>query len=164
VSKINETVVLMLNKVMFKHTEYTRLTDFLVKKYGFTMIEEVEQGISETREVKKIDRGDIVIEEEARAPIILEEMDKKTSSHIIFEGNHMDAKIRVHVLGDIIHTESLMEISDEEKYMVYTAEYQMIKLASESGYSLQQFLEKLVIDTGLSIGSQSWSFHRDTSI
>lgn len=162
-SKPRETVVLKLNKVIFRHTEYTRLSDFLVKKYGFNMIEEVDQGISETREVTRIDRRDIVLEEEARAPIVMEAVGKKSSSHKVFEGNHMDAKIRVQVLGDIVQTENLMEINDQEKYKIYTAEYQMIKLSSESGYSLQQFIEKLVIDLGLSIDTQSWSFHRDLS-
>jgi hypothetical protein len=161
VSKPLETVVLTLGKVVFRHTEYVQLSDFLIKKYGFTTIEEVDHGISETREVTQIDRGGVVVHEESKTPIVIEEVGKKTSSHKVYEGNHMDAKIRIHFLGDIMQTESLMEISNEEKYKVYTAEYQMIKLESDSGYSLQQFLEKIVGELGLSVGSQGWSFHRD---
>lgn len=204
-STSSETVVLKLNKVNFRHTEYTGLGDFLVKKYGFILIEEVNQGISEAREIAQIDRKNIVLEEEksARArlvkkygfnliedvnqgisetretaqidrknidleeeksdPIIIEVVGKKTSSRIVFEGYFMDAKIKIQVLGDIVQTESLIEISEEEKYKTYNLSYQMIKLSSTSGYSLQQFLEKLVGDLGLSIDSQIWSFHRVSS-
>ena len=71
-STSSETVVLKLNKVNFRHTEYTGLGDFLVKKYGFILIEEVNQGISEAREIAQIDRKNIVLEEEksARARLV----------------------------------------------------------------------------------------------
>ena len=153
-------MVLTLNRVIFRHKEYKELDDFLIKQYGFYLIEESEKEISKTKEVKTITRGDTNTQKEIKTKIFLEEGGKKTSSNKIFEGNHMDNKIRINILGDLIHIESIMEIEDE-KYKIYTVEYQMIKLSSESGYSLQRFLEKLISNLGLSIGAQKWSFHRE---
>ena len=48
----------------------------------------------------------------------------------------------------------------EEKFPVYTTEYQMIKLVSESGYAMQHLIERLTVDLGLKIKSREWVFHR----
>lgn len=155
-----ETVVLTLKNLVYRHTEFMLLGDFLVQKYGFRKIEEVEHEISGSRETTQVDRKDILFEEELRAPILLEEIGTKYSSHKIFDGNYLDVTIRACIMGDIIRTESLVEISNEERYPIYTAEYQMVKLVSESGYALQQFIEKMSIDLGMKIESMNWSFHR----
>jgi len=158
--KFQEIVALTLRKVVYRHTDYSLLGDFLVEKYGFKRIEEAEHKVSHLREIFPIDRGKILFEEEADAPIVSEEVERKYSSLKIFEGNYLEAKIMVYVLGEIIHIENIVEVSEAERYRVHSAEYQMIKLVSESGYALQQFIERLNVDLGLQITLKEWSFHR----
>jgi len=155
-----ETVVLTLKNLVYRHSEYVTLGDYLVEKYGFKTIEEVEHPITEMRELYQIDRSDVVLEHETEAPIVLEAVDTKTASHKIYEGSYMDQKIKIYVMGDIARTEDLVEISDTERYKVYTAQYQMIKLLGESGYALQKFIENVSVELGLKIEAQVWSFHR----
>lgn len=148
-----EIVVLVLKDVVYRHSEFRSLEEFLVGKYGFSKIEEKEHKISE---LKKI----IPIEEEG-TPAILEEIEKKLSSLKIYEGNYLEAKIKVCILGDIIQKEDMIVgAGKEEKYPVYTTEYQMIKLISESGYAMQHLIERLTVDLGLKIKSKEWIFHR----
>lgn len=159
-SEPREIVVLTLKNVVYRHTEFPLLGEFLVEKYGFKKIEEKEHEVSGLREVIPIDRKEILFEEEVKAPIVSEEVEKKYSSLKIFEGNYLNTKIRVYIMGDIIRREDIVKISEEEQYPVYTTEYQMIKLVSESGYALQQLIERLSVDLGLRIRLKSWSFHR----
>lgn len=158
--KPREIVVLVLKNVVYRHTEFPLLGEFLVEKYGFKIIEEKAREVSELEEKIPIDRGEILFEEEMRAPIVSEEIERKYSSLKIYEGNYLDAEIRVYILGVITRKEDTVEISEEERYPVYTAEYQMIKLVSESGYALQRLIEQLSVDLGLKIGEKEWFFHR----
>jgi hypothetical protein len=152
-SQPREIVVLMLKDVVYRHSEFRSLEEFLVERYGFGKIEEKEYKISELKKIIPI--------EEAKAPAVLEEIEKRLSSLKIYEGSHLDAKIEVYVLGDVIQKEDMiMGANREEQYPVYTAEYQMIKLISESGYAMQQLIERLTVDLGLEIKSKEWVFHR----
>jgi len=153
-------VVLTLKNLFYRHTEIGTLTDFLVEKYGFKKIEEYDHDIYELKDMEQIDRKDILFEEETKAPIVIEKVGTKSYTDKIIEGNYLGEVIKAYVLGEINRTENVVEISADERYPVYTAEYQMIKLVSESGYALQGFLEKLIIDLGLRIESINWSFHR----
>ncbi len=157
-----EDVVLILKGVIYRSVEFPLLEDFLVEKYGFRRVEEKEKEVSEVREVFPSSREEIVFGEESRAHIVSEETEKKFSSLKILEGTYLDSKITVYVMGDVICREDLVEVSGEETYRVYTAEYQMIKILSESGYALQQLLERLKTDTGFKVESKDWSFHRKT--
>ena len=151
-SQQREIVVLVLRDVVYRYSEFRSLEEFLVEKYGFFKIEEKECEISE---LKKI------IPTEHEGSILEEEIEKKFSSFKIYEGSHLDAKIRVCILGDVIQKEDIIVgVEEEGPYPVYTAEYQMIKLMSESGYALQQLIERLVVDLGLEIKSKEWGFHR----
>jgi len=148
-----EIVVLVLKDVVYRHSEFRLLEDFLVEKYGFSTIEEKEHKISELKEIILIER--------AGALVVSEEIKKKLSSLKIYEGNYLEAKIKVCILGDVIQEEDIIVgEGEEEKYPVYTAEYQMIKLVSESGYAMQQLIERLTVDLGLKFKSKEWVFHR----
>jgi hypothetical protein len=124
----------------------------LVERYGFSKIEEKEHEISELRQMIPI---------ESEGTIWEEETETKLSSLKIYEGSHLDAKIRICILGDVIQKEDIIVGTGEEgQYQVYTAEYQMIKLIGESGYAMQQLIERLSVDLGLEIKSREWVFHR----
>ena len=156
-----EIVVLVLKDVVYRHSEFRSLEEFLVEKYGFNKIEEKEHKISELKKIIPIERKEIIFAEEAEAPVVSEEIEKKLSSLKIYEGNYLDAKIKVCVLGGVIQKEDIIVGAEEEgQYPVYTAEYQMIKLISESGYAIQRLVERLTVDLGLKIKSEKWVFHR----
>lgn len=156
----SEIVVLTLKKLVYRHTEFPLLGEFLVNKYGFRKVEEEAREVSRVREEVPMDRMKIVFKEEMKASVVLEEVRRKYSSIKIFEGIYLDAKINVYILGDVVQKEDTVEISEQERYSVYTAEYQMVKFTSESGYALQQLLERLTVDLGLKFGSKTWLFHR----
>jgi hypothetical protein len=142
----------VLRDTVYRHLELRSLDDFLVEKYGFSKIEAKEHEISELRQIIPIEREGTILEEET---------EKKLSSFKIYEGRHLDAKIRICILGDVIQKEDVIVGTGEEgQYPVYTAEYQMIKLISESGYAMQQLIERLAVDLGLEIKSREWVFHR----
>jgi len=148
-----EIVVLVLKDVVYRHSELRVLEEFLVEKYGFSRIEEKEQKISELKEIIPIER--------AGTPAVSEEIKKKLSSLKIYEGSYLEARIKVCILGDVIQEEDIiMGQGEEERYPVYTAEYQMIKLVGQSGYAIQQLIERLTIDLGLKFKSKEWVFHR----
>jgi hypothetical protein len=147
-----EIVVLVLKDVVYRHSEFGSLEEFLVERYGFSKIEEKEHEISELKKIIPIEREGTILEEETET---------KLSSLKIYEGSHLDAKIRICILGDVIQKEDIIVGTGEEgQYQVYTAEYQMIKLISESGYAMQQLIERLAVDLGLEIKSREWVFHR----
>lgn len=151
-SQPREIVVLVLKDVVYRHSEFRLLEEFLVERYEFGKIEEKEYKISELKKIIPIEREGTILEEE---------IEKKFSSLKIYEGSHLDAKIRVCILGDVIQKEDVIVGTEEEgQYPVYTAEYQMIKLISESGYAVQQLIERLAVDLGLEIKSKEWVFHR----
>lgn len=147
-----ELVVLVLKHVVYRHLELRSLEDFLAEKYGFRKIEEKEHKISELKHITPIERKEVAFEEE---------IERKLSSLKIYEGNYLDAEVKVYILGDVVQKEDVVVGAGEEgQYSVYTAEYQMIKLVSESGYAIQQLIERLNIDLGLEIRSEEWVFHR----
>ncbi|MEM2128426.1 MAG: hypothetical protein QXN86_02060 [Candidatus Methanomethylicaceae archaeon] len=158
--ELRETVVLKLKNVIYRHTEFPSLEEFLIERYGFKKMEEKEREVSASRDITPIDRKRIVYEEEVQAPIVAEEVEKRHSSLKSLEGSYLDAKIMVHLLGEIISRKDIVEVSEEERYPVYTVEYQMLKLVSESGYALQCLIERLCVDLGLRIGKKEWFFHR----
>lgn len=156
-----EIVVLLLRDVIFKHIEYRSLEEYLIEKYGFREIKEKKQRISEDRQRISLDHEKIVFEEEAKSPVVLEEIEEKVSALKVYEGEYLDARVSVYVMGNVVQREDIvMEAEGGEQYLIYTSEYQMIKLVSESGYSLQQLVERLTIDLGLSVKSKEWVFHR----
>jgi len=147
-----EIVVLVLKDVVYRHSEFRSFEEFLVERYGFSKIEEKEHEISELKKIIPIEREGTISEEE---------IEKKLSSLKIYEGSHLDAKIRICILGDVVQKEdTIVGTGEEGQYPVYTAEYQMIKLISESGYATQQLIERLAVDLGLEIRSREWVFHR----
>ncbi|MEM3466688.1 MAG: hypothetical protein QW566_09485 [Candidatus Jordarchaeales archaeon] len=157
----HELVVLLLKGVVFRHTEYKLLEEYLIEKYGFRRIEEKEQTVSEVRQIVPADYKKIVFNEEAKSPVVFEETEEKVSTLKIYEGEYLDAKIFVYVMGNIIQREDMVtEAGGEEQYPVYTSEYQLIKLVSDSGYALQQLIERLTVDLGLDVRSKEWVFHR----
>ncbi len=159
----HELVVLVLRDIVFRHLEFRSLEDFLVKKYGFNKIEEKEHKISELKQLIPAECKKIVFKEEAGAPVVLEEVEKKLSSLKIYEGTYLESKIGIYILGDATHREDVVAgagTGEEEQYTVYTVEYQMIKLISESGYAIQQLIERLTVDLGMEIKSKEWIFHR----
>ncbi len=160
-SESREIVVLVLKDVVYRHSGFRSLEEFLVEKYGFSKIEEKEHKISELKKIIPIEGKEIIFAEEAEAPVISEKIERKLSSLKIYEGNYLDAKIRVCILGGVIQKEDIIVGAEEEgQYPVYTAEYQMIKLIGESGYAMQQFIERLTVELGLKIKSKEWVFHR----
>lgn len=159
--QLHELVVLLLKNVIFKHTEYRSLEEYLIEKYGFRSIEEKEQTISEDRQVILPNHEKIVFSEEAESPIVLEETEEKLSMLKIYEGEYLNSEILVYIMGDVVRREDMItDVSGKEQYPIYISEYQLIKLVSSSGYALQQLIEQLTIDLGLGIKSKEWVFHR----
>lgn len=157
----HELVVLLLKGVVFRHTEYRSLEEYLVDKYGFKRIEEKEQLVSEIRQIIPTNHKKISFPEEARSPVVLEEVEEKLSTLKIYEGVYFDAKVSIYIMGDVIQREDLIaEVGDREQYPIYTSEYQLVKMVSESGYALQQLIERLTVDLGLDVRSKEWVFHR----
>lgn len=157
----HETVALILRGVIFKHTEYQSLQEYLSAKYGFKKVKEKKQAVSEIKQMIPANHEKIVFEEEAKSPIVLEENEKKMSLLEIYEGTYLEARISVFIMGDVIQREDIVEGASGEQYSIFTAEYQMMKFVSRSGYSLQRLIEQMVIDLGLEIKSKEWVFHRE---
>lgn len=157
-----ETAVLLLKDVMFRHSEFRSLEEFLVEKYGFSKVEDRESALSEMQETIPIESRKIILKEEEKALVIAEEIEEKMSSLKILEGNYMDAKISIWIMGEVFQKEDVIAAANMEGECtaIYTSEYQMIKLISKSGYAIQQLVEKLTIDVGLKIGMKEWFFHR----
>lgn len=156
-----ELVVLLLKGVVFRHTEYKLLEEYLIEKYGFRRIEENEQTVSEIRQIVPANHKKIVFHEEVKSPVIVEESEEKVSTLKIYEGEYLDAKISVYIMGNVVQREDVVaEAGGEEQYTVYTSEYQLIKIVSSSGYALQQLIERLMIDLGLDVKSKEWVFYR----
>lgn len=156
-----ELVVLLLKGVVFRHTDYRSLEEYLAEKYGFRKVEEKEQVLSEIRQVVLANHEKIVFQEEAKSPVVLEETEEKISTLKVYEGEYLDAKVSIYVMGDVTQREDIViEVCGERQYPIYTSEYQLIKIASESGYALQKLIERLTIDLGLDIRSKDWVFHR----
>lgn len=147
-----ELVVLVLKDVVYRHLELRSLEDFLVAKYGFKKIEEKQHKISELKHVISMERKEVVFEKEIK---------RKLSSLKVYGGNYLDAEVKVYILGEVTQKEDVVAgAGGEGQYPIYTAEYQMIKLVSKSGYAIQQLIELLTIDLGLEIKSKEWVFHR----
>lgn len=158
----HETVTLLLRGVVFRHTDYRSLEEYLIEKYRFRKVEEKEQVILENRHIVPADYNKrMIFDEEARTPIMLEGSEGKFSTLKIYEGEYLDAKIYIYVMGEVTQREDMVaEASGEEQNLIYTSIYQLIKLVSSSGYALQQLIERLTIDLGLDIKSKEWVFHR----
>lgn len=136
------------------------MEDFLVEKYLLRVICDKKQEVSIMKDTFPADRDKILIEEEAKAHMLIEEMERKFSLMKILEGVFLGSKILVYIMGEVICKEDNVETSEGEWYKIYTANYQMIKFVSESGYAIQQLVERLRSDVGLKIGSKEWSFYR----
>ncbi len=149
----------MLRGVVFRHSEFRTLEDALVEKYGFGQIEGKEQKISELRQlIPEEYRRKIVFEDESTAPIVLEEVERKFSALKIYRGIFLESEVQVYILGETTQKEDI--IVGEESYTIYTAEYQMVKFVSKSGYAIQQLIERLTMDLGIGFKSKEWIFHR----
>ncbi len=148
-SPSRETVVLVLKNVVYRHSEFKSLEEFLVERYGFGKIEEKKCAISELRTIKH---------EGAASE---EEIERKFDSYKIFEGNYLDSRIKICIMGGITEDEDFITgIGEKEQYTVYTTAYQMIKFVADSGYAIQQLIERLTTDLGLDTKPQEWTFHR----
>lgn len=159
-SESREIVVLVLKNVIYQHTELSSLEEFLVKRYRFERVEEETCEVSGTRWKLLLDQERLPLKEKSGIPSVWEGRQRRYSSVEIYEGDYLDEKIRVYFLGDIIREKDMLEISEEERSPLYLVKYQMVKLASESGYALQRLIERLHVDTGLKVGSEEWVFHR----
>ncbi len=158
---LDEIAVLVLKDIVYRHPEFRSLEEFLTEKYGFRKMEEKEYKVSELKKLLPAKNGKASSGGDTCAPSVSEEIERKLSSLKIYEGNYMDARISVYTLGDVVLKEDIVAGTEEgEQYSVNTAEYQMIKLISSSGYAIQQLLERLTIDLGLGIRSKEWFFHR----
>ena len=135
------------------------MEDVLVERYGFSKIEEKEQKISELKQlIPEECKKKIIFEEESTAPVILEEIERKLSALKIYSGIFLESDIQVYILGETTQKEDI--VAGEEQYIIYTAEYQMVKLVSKSGYAIQQLIEQLTMDFGIEFRSKEWVFHR----
>lgn len=155
-----ETVVLALKDVIFRHTESKFLSEFLTEKYGF--IKE-EDKIRETTKTKNR-----AIQDEAanssKQPEQVPGDTVKYSTTKILSGNFSDAKIKIYILGELVQKEDIIDINETEKYTVYNSKYQLIKIASTSGYAITQLIERLIVDLGLEIKTKEWFFHRSNNV
>lgn len=157
-----ELVVLLLRNVIFRNSDFRSLEDFLVERYGFSQVEEKEQEISELKQLITPEyKKRIALEGESEAPVVLEENEKKLSVMKIYEGTFIESKITVYIIGETTQKEDLVTgVETEEQYTIYNAEYQLVKFVSDGGYAIQQLIERLTTDLGISFGSKEWIFHR----
>jgi hypothetical protein len=147
-----ETVVLVLKDIVFRHAESKFLSEFLIEKYGFTALED---------KVKEIAKPSIPSQVEATEGEKLEATKYATTK--ILSGNFSDAEIEIYILGEVAQIEDIIEINDSEKYKVYNSKYQLIKIASKSGYAITQLIELLIVNLGIEIKSKEWHFHRSNN-
>jgi len=159
-SKWKEIVTLTLKDIIYRNTELPLLEDLLVEKYGFRVVSDKKQELYESKDVFQMDREEVVFKEEADAYILTEEVERKYSLLKVLEGMFSEAKISIYIMGDVLCREDIIEVGEGEWHRIYTATYQMIKLVSVSGYSIQQLIERLKSGVGLKIGSTEWSFYR----
>jgi len=150
-----ETVVLVLKDVIFRYTEAKFLSEIL-EKYGF--IKE-EDKIKETAKSKSAPTQEEAGNASSNVVQKLEET-RKYSTTKILSGNFSDAEIKIHILGELAQREDTIKINEGENYKVYNSKYQLIKIASKSGYAITQLIEQLSVDLGLEIKSKEWLFHR----
>ena len=54
-------------------------------------------------------------------------------------------------MGELAQREDIVEVNEKEKYKVYNSKYQLIKVASKSGYAISNFLEQLMLDLSIEI-------------
>jgi hypothetical protein len=159
VSDCDETVVLVLKDVIFRHTEAKFLSEFLAEKYGFT---KEEDKIRETTKTKIA----LTAEEDGNASPHLEQKEEtiKWSTTKILSGNFSDAELKIYILGELTQNADIIEINETENYTVYNSKYQLIKIASKSGYAITQLIERLSVDLGLEIKDKEWFFHRSNNV
>lgn len=154
-----ELVVLLLRNLVFRHSEFHSLEEALVEKYGFSKVEEKEKKISELKQlIPEECKKRVVFDEESTAPVVLEEIERKLSALKIYNGTFLESEIQVFILGETTQKEDV--VAGEEQYTVCTAEYQLVKLVSKSGYVIQQLIERLTMDLGIEFKSKEWTFHR----
>lgn len=159
-AKSREIVVLLLKDVLYRHPEIRSLEEFLVRKYSFKNIEEKEHKISELKKIIPT-KHKVVFKEEVKSSIVSERSERRFSSLKIYEGDYMDARISVCILGEVIQSEDvIVGTREEEQYLVNSSRYQMIRFMSDSGFAMQQLVESLTVDLGLRIRQKEWSFHR----
>jgi len=149
-SEVCETVFLVLKDVIFRHTEYKFLSDFLIEKYGFIPSEDKIKEIAKSK---------------TAAPQVGDTNEKefeetKYATTKIISGAFSDSEIKIFILGEVVQKEDIVEISETEKDKIYNSKYQLIKIASKSGYAITQFMESLNVDLGLEIKNKDWFFHR----
>ena len=155
-----EIVVLVLKDVIFRHTESKFLSDFLVEKYGFT---KQEDKIRETIKTKNNASQDEASNSSTDLEQTLGDTIKYSTTNIL-AGSFSDAKIQVQILGELAQKEDVIDINETEKYTVYNSKYQLIKVASPSGYAITQLIERLSVDLGLEIKTKEWLFHRSNHV
>ncbi len=148
-----ETVVLVLKDVVFRHTESKFLSEFLIEKYSFTVIEDKLKQIAKPSATPQVEDA------EDKKPDAT-----KYATTKILAGNFSEAEIKIYILGEVAQKEDVIEISDKENYKVYNSKYQLIKIASKSGYAITQLIEQLIVDLGLEIKSKEWHFRRSNNV
>jgi len=155
-----ETVVLVLKDVIFRHTETKFLSEFLTEKYGFSKEEDTIKEIGKSKILPPQEEAGNTSSNSEQA---LEET-IKYSTTIILSGNFSDTEIKIHILGELVQSEDIIEVNEGENYKVYNSNYQLIKIASKSGYAITQLIEHLSVDIGLEVKSKEWFFHRSNNV
>jgi hypothetical protein len=158
-SNYDETVVLVLKDVIFRHTEAKFLSEFLTEKHAFR---KEDDKIKETAKSKSVPTQ----EETENASLDSEYNSREIRKYSItksLSGNFSGAEIKIHILGELSQTEDTIEIDNTENYKIYNSRYQMIKIASKSGYAINQLIEQLSIELGLEIKNKEWFFHRSNN-
>jgi hypothetical protein len=141
---VHELVTLVLKQVVFRHPEFRLLEECLVVKYHFRKIKERDFKVSEGMK---------------RAPA--KGMERRIASESVYETSFLDAGIQVCIIGEVIQEEDLLDGIDVAKcIVVHTARYQMIKVESTSGLSIQRFIDEMVADLGLDVKEREWVFSR----
>ncbi len=149
-SDLCETVFLVLKDVIFRHTEYRFLSDFLIEKYGFIPFED---------KIKEITKSKITAPQVGNINEKEFEETKYATTKII-SGTFSDSEIKIYILGEVAQKEDIVDINEKENHKVYNSKYQLIKIASKSGYAITQLMESLNVDLGLEITNKDWFFHR----
>ena len=147
-----EKIILSLRNVVFTSYENKSLEDFLIEKYGF---KKTEDKIGELTSME----SDFEPPAQFKNLKILEKGRQKTSCTILLAGKYTEENLSIYFLGEVAREKYTVQLSETEKKTIHIDKYQMVRIEGFSGKAIQEFIELLRVQLGISFESMDWSFH-----
>ncbi len=153
----DEKVTLSIRNVVFTSYESKSLEEFLIEKYGFKKIEE---NIGELTHSE----GEFEPPPQFKAYKILDRKRQRSSCTILYSGRYLEESLSVYFLGEVVREKYTVQLTETEKQVIHVNKYQMIRIEGFSGHAIQEFVELLRVQLGLSFESMEWSFHPEPEV